>query len=128
MNEVQQKKIFSTNLKHYVEKTGKQQKEIAKALGISYTTFNTWIHGRAMPSSATIQNLADYFHIMKSALLDEHDYDSISGDNAMEIGNDPDMQILYHIKQNMDQASFEVLMEYIKKMYKINHPDDKLIK
>lgn len=67
----EQKRIFSENLSKYVERSGKQQKEIAHELGISYTTFNTWMRGSSMPNAAKIQTLADYFGILKSDLLDE---------------------------------------------------------
>ncbi len=67
----EQKKIFSENLSKYVIRSGKQQKEIAHELGISYTTFNTWMRGTSMPNAAKIQTLADYFGILKSDLLDD---------------------------------------------------------
>lgn len=66
----EQRKIFAENLSRYVERSGKQQKEIAHELGISYTTFNTWTRGSSMPNAAKIQTLADYFGILKSDLLD----------------------------------------------------------
>lgn len=67
----EQKMIFAKNLMKYVERSGKQQKEIARELGYSYTTFNTWIRGSSMPNTAKIQAIADYFGILKSDLLDE---------------------------------------------------------
>lgn len=67
----EQKKIFAENLSRYVERSGKQQKEISQELGISYTTFNTWMRGSSMPNAAKIQTLADYFGIFKSDLLDD---------------------------------------------------------
>lgn len=66
----EQKEIFSRNLTYLIEQSGKQQKEIAKDLGISYTTLNTWVRGASMPNTAKIQTLADYFNVLKSDLLD----------------------------------------------------------
>lgn len=69
MTEEEQKKIFSKNLNYYISISGKQQKEIAKALGYSPTTFNTWCVGKIIPSTGKIQKIADYFGIGKSDLL-----------------------------------------------------------
>ena len=71
MTDSEQKKIFSKNLNYYVTQSGKQQKEVAKDLGYSATTFNTWCVGKIIPSAGKIQRIADYFNIGKSDLLDD---------------------------------------------------------
>lgn len=38
----EQKMIFAKNLNNYIRLSGKQQKEVAKELGMSPTTLNTW--------------------------------------------------------------------------------------
>lgn len=70
MTESEQTKIFANNLKHYVNLSNKQQKEISKELNIPYQTFNGWCKGVSFPSMDKIQILADYFHIGKSDLID----------------------------------------------------------
>lgn len=71
LTDEEQKKIFSKNLNYYISQSGKQQKEIAKDLEYSPTTFNTWCVGKIIPSAGKIQRIADYFHIGKSDLLDD---------------------------------------------------------
>lgn len=71
MTEEEQKRVFSKNIRRYIEESGKQQKEIANDLGISPTTFNTWCVGKILPRAGKIQMLADYFKIGKSDLLDD---------------------------------------------------------
>lgn len=71
MTDEQQKKIFSKNLRYYVQLSGKQQKEIAEALGVNQKTFNGWCTGLSMPKTGKIQKMADYFKIGKSDLLDD---------------------------------------------------------
>lgn len=71
MTEQEQRRIFSKNLNRYIYESGKQQKEVAKDLGFSVTTFNTWCRGKILPSMGKIQRIADYFRIGKSDLLDE---------------------------------------------------------
>lgn len=71
-NEVdeEQKRIFATNLSHYLVLNGKTQREVADAIGVSPQTFNTWIQGIALPRMGKIQKLANYFGIEKSDLID----------------------------------------------------------
>lgn len=71
MTDEEQKKIFSKNINFYINQSGKQQKEIAKDLGYSSTTFNTWCVGKIVPSAGKVQKIADYFGIGKSDLLDD---------------------------------------------------------
>ena len=66
MSEDKQKKIFSENLNRYIEASGKTQLEIARAIGVSPQTFNTWCKGIAIPRMGKVQALADYFRINKS--------------------------------------------------------------
>lgn len=71
MTDEEQKRIFSKNINYYISQSGKQQKEIAKDLGYSPTTFNTWCVGKIIPSAGKVQKIADYFGIGKSDLLDD---------------------------------------------------------
>ena len=75
MSEDVQKKIFTKNLNSYIEQRGKTQLEIAKSIGVSPQTFNTWCKGIAIPRMGKVQALADYFHINKSDLIEEKKQD-----------------------------------------------------
>lgn len=66
-----QKAIFSENLNSYIAKSEKTQLEIAKSIGVSPQTFNTWCKGIAIPRMGKVQALADYFNINKSDLIEE---------------------------------------------------------
>lgn len=71
MTDSEQKKIFSRNLRKCIEKSRKQQIEVAKELGINASTLNMWCCGNAMPSTGKIRKLADYFRIGMSDLTDD---------------------------------------------------------
>ena len=66
-----QKAIFSENLNSYIAKSEKTQLEIAKSIGVSPQTFNTWCKGIAIPRMEKVQALADYFNINKSDLIED---------------------------------------------------------
>lgn len=57
MTDEEQKIVFAENLRFYIDRTGKQQKEIAKDLRISTSTLNTWVKAKAIPNVAKIQVL-----------------------------------------------------------------------
>lgn len=69
------KKFSQKNLNSYIEQRGKTQLEIAKSIGVSPQTFNTWCKGIAIPRMGKVQALADYFHINKSDLIEEKKQD-----------------------------------------------------
>ncbi|MBR5421044.1 MAG: helix-turn-helix transcriptional regulator [Lachnospiraceae bacterium] len=72
MTESEQKKVFANNLLDELRRSRKQQIDVAKAIGVSQQTFNTWCRGIALPRIGKIEKLAQYFHIQKSDLLDPH--------------------------------------------------------
>lgn len=95
MTEDEQRKIFAKNLNYYISLTGKQQKEIAKDLKLSPTTFNTWCKGKIMPRMGKIQMLADYFHIGKSDLVD----DKLDSDPAVDARILADTEVINMVKR-----------------------------
>ena len=89
MTTEEQKKIFSNNLNKYISRSGKQQKEIAEAIGTNASTFNMWCKGNSMPGTGKIRALADYFRIGMSDLTDlkeEKEIDAEYSDVSMKIG------------------------------------------
>lgn len=89
MTDEEQKKIFSNNLNKYILLSGKQQKEVAEAVGTNPSTFNMWCKGNSMPGTGKIRALADYFRIGMSDLTDlkeEKEIDAEYSDVSMKIG------------------------------------------
>lgn len=70
---MENKKIFSINLKHFVEKSGKSRAEIAKELNISISTFTDWCNGTSYPHIEKVELIADYFGIKKYQLIEKND-------------------------------------------------------
>ena len=85
MTDIEQKKIFSKNLNCYLSKANKTQKEVADAISVSPQTFNTWCQGIALPRMGKVQRLADYFHIEKSFLIDEHTEQPFPKSNIIKV-------------------------------------------
>lgn len=71
MTEDRQRQIFSNNLRRLIDVSGKTQKDVADAIGVSQQIMNAWARGKAIPRMGKIQRLADYFGVEKSDLIDE---------------------------------------------------------
>ena len=65
------KNIFSVNLKKYMQENGKSRREVSEALGVSYYTFSDWVNGKKYPRMDKVEKLANYFGILKSDLIED---------------------------------------------------------
>lgn len=72
MSDLENKEIFSRNLKYYMSLFNKTRNDICKDLGFSYTTFTSWYNGDFYPRIDKIEMLSNYFNIEKSDLIEEH--------------------------------------------------------
>lgn len=109
MSEMDQRKIFSKNLNNMLHASGKSQKEVANAIGVLPTTFNTWCKGIALPRMGKVQLLADYFHVSKSALIDE----SSSASSRLSRTLSPDEAGLLDNYQLLNAAGKDKAREYV---------------
>lgn len=64
------KKIFSKNLRHYMNLNNKNQMDLINDLSLSSSTVSNWCTGLKLPRMDKVQMLADYFGILKSDLLE----------------------------------------------------------
>lgn len=71
MSDLGNKKVFSKNLRKYMNLYQKSRNDICKDLGFAYTTFTSWETGVNYPRIDKIEMIADYFHIEKSDLIED---------------------------------------------------------
>lgn len=71
MSNLGNKEIFAKNLAYYLDRSGKDQKEVALILGFAPSTFNEWLKGKKYPRIDKIEMLANYFGILKSDLIED---------------------------------------------------------
>ena len=81
MTSLGNKEILSKNLKHYIERSGKDRRELAETWGFPYSTVTDWINGKKYPRIDRIEVMADYFGILKSDLIEEKMTEEIKKDN-----------------------------------------------
>lgn len=65
------KDILAKNLNYYIERSGKNQTDIARELGIPEMTMSNWVKAKTYPRMDKLQLLADFFRIPRSFLTEE---------------------------------------------------------
>lgn len=71
MNHLNNKQVFSQNLRHYMKLNKKNRNQICQDLNFRYSTFADWVNGNAYPRIDKIEKLANYFAIQKSDLIED---------------------------------------------------------
>lgn len=74
MSEDRYKKIFSTNLKHYMAINNKSQIDLINDLGFNKSAVSTWCNGTRLPRMDKVDVLARYFNINRSDLIEDKPY------------------------------------------------------
>lgn len=72
MSSIGNREIFARNLTYYLDRCGRDQREIAEAVGVAPSTFNEWVKGKKYPRIDKIELLANYFGILKSDLIEDN--------------------------------------------------------
>lgn len=78
------KEVFAKNLRYYMEKRGKSQKELAEIVGVSAPTVNEWLKAKKYPRIDKIEILSNYFGILKSDLIEDKEKQPTVSDGLTE--------------------------------------------
>lgn len=70
------KLIFANNLTYYMKINNIDRYKLCDDLSFNYSTVSEWLHGKKYPRIDKIEMLANYFHIKKSDLIENHDRNS----------------------------------------------------
>jgi len=94
------KSIFASNLKRYMDIKKKSRREVSEAIGVSYYTFTDWVNGKKYPRMDKVEKLADYFGILKSDLIEEK-----------TIQNSPKEMAELHFEMIMDEDLTDIFKD-----------------
>jgi repressor LexA len=81
MSNIGNKETLAKNLKYYMDKFGRTQKEMSEVVGVAASTFNDWMKAKKYPRIDKIEMLADYFGIKKSDLIEERITEEVQKNN-----------------------------------------------
>lgn len=70
MEEQELRRIFSKNLRHYMERDGINITELSRIIGLDSSTVGKWLNERSTPRMGAVEKLAEYFKVLKSDLLE----------------------------------------------------------
>ena len=108
MSDIGNKAVFAENLSFYIERSGKTQKELADTLGVATSTFNSWVKAQKYPRIDKIEQLANYFGIQKSDLIEKKVPEEAQAKNTVAVNvvlrlrEDPDfyetVKLLYRLE------------------------------
>ena len=101
------KDILAKNLRKYINMSGKDRKEVARALGIPYSTLTDWVNANKYPRIDNVEKMADYFGVSKSDLIE--DFEQKKKDN------DALADVIVKIRMNKD------LMEVVSKVVSLDN-------
>lgn len=114
MSNIGNKETMSKNLKYYIERSGKDRRELAEIWGFPYSTVTEWINGRKYPRIDRIEVMADYFGILKSDLIEEKTEEH----REMQKKNDTLADIVLRLQSD------DIFLEAVESLYEMD--SDKL--
>lgn len=74
-----EKKIFSTNLRKYMELYNVDRNKLAQAMNLPYSTINEWYTGTVYPRLDRLTKLAEVLGVSKSALIEDPNSTKLKG-------------------------------------------------
>ena len=119
MSNLGNKETMAKNLKYYLEKSGKTQKELSDMLGVATSTFNDWMKAKAYPRIDKIEMLSNYFGILKSDLIEEkteehremHKKNDILSDAIIKMRTDAEFMSVVESLMSLDSEGLAVIKQ-----------------
>ena len=125
MSDLGNREIFSKNLQYYMNLYNKTRIQVAKDIGVSYTTFTSWIKGTNYPRIDKIELLANYFRVNKADLIEnkyseneQYYTDPSVTEYAQAIKDNPDLRILFDASKDMSKDDIDFVLNTIEMLKK----------
>lgn len=125
MSDLGNREIFSKNLQYYMNLYNKTRVQVAKDIGVSYTTFTSWIKGTNYPRIDKIELLANYFRVNKADLIEnkyseneQYYTDPSVSEYAQAIKDNPDLRLLFDASKDMPKDDINFVINTIEMLKK----------
>lgn len=119
------KKVFAKNLSNLLVRNKKTQADLVADLRLNKSTVSTWVNGTKMPRMNKIEQLANYFGVEKSDLIEDKSdtneqyyNDSSVSEYAQAIKDNPDLRILFDASKDMSKDDIDFVVDLIDKLKK----------
>lgn len=132
MSETDFIKLFTKNLKYFLEKSGKTQSELSRDLGLSKTTVSSWFNGKRIPRMDKVDMLCDYFGINRSDLMEDKNHEEQSTyylndetkEIAQEIFKNKELRLLFDAGKNASPEDLKLVYDMLLRMKRSEKPSD----
>lgn len=117
MSEEDYKKLFSKNLNYFMNLNGKTQIDIINDLGFNKSSVSTWCNGTRLPRMDKVDDLAKYFGIKRSDLIEDKSTQQSTGyylnketaKVAQEIFENNELRALFDVQRDMEPDDLKAL-------------------
>lgn len=123
MSEEEYKRIFSKNLRYYLELDGKTQADLCEYMKVSSAAVSDWCNGKKMPRMDKIQAICNWLRIEKSDLLEDKARKTSSyylNEDAKEFAEflytNPEYRVLFDATRKVKKDDIQFVKEMIDRM------------
>ena len=103
------KNVFASNLKRYMEVKGKSRNDISETLGISYFTVSDWVNGKKYPRMDKVEMLANYFGIQKSDLIENKEEKNPPEEPVLSEGEKMLLELFRQVPEDKQQLVLQMI-------------------
>ena len=121
------KKIFSSNLRKYMNLNNKTQVDLINDLGFNKSAVSTWCNGTRLPRMDKVDALAKYFGIRRSDIIEDKQetqeqqtyyLDEDAREAADFLHKNPDYKVLFDASRNISKEDIEFVAKMLDKFRK----------
>ena len=124
MEEKDSKLIFSENLKRLMDKNEKRQSDLVNDLSIKQSTLSDWLNAKKFPRIDTVEKLATYFGVKKSALIEKYIpnqkqtyyLDPEVAELADQLHKNPELRILFDASKKLTKEDIQFVRDMVDRM------------
>ena len=115
-------RIFSANLRKYMERNGETQAELAEILDVTPQAVSTWIVGIRTPRMGVVDRMCEHYGIKRSDLLDTRDTEETyyTDENtrkiAQEIFESKEMRGLFYAAKDLSPEKLRLVQQLCKQL------------
>lgn len=112
------KKVFAKNLSRLLSEHNKTQADLVNDLNLNKSTVSTWINATKMPRMNKVEQLAAYFGVEKSDLIEEKSttgyyVDPEAAEFAEYLRTRPGARMLFSAAKDITKEEMEETVKYI---------------
>ena len=111
------KSTFAANLQYYMKLRGVSVTDLAKVIGVAYSTASEWAHGKKYPRPDKLEKISVYLNVSLAALTHFPDEGFETMNELQRIQNQlkdrPETKVLFDLSQKATPAEVEAAIQML---------------